>query len=75
VIKDYTNKREQLAKELLNAGVDLIGQGESSWLRGMYFTEEAERQPYTPLHLIRPGFDCQKINSYINKVDWISIHI
>ena len=75
LIKEYTEKREQLAKELLHAGVDLIGQEESSWLRGMYFTEEAEREPYTPLHLIRSGFDCPKINSYINKVDWISIKI
>jgi len=75
IIKEYAEKRQQIAKELLNAGVDLIGQEESSWLRGMYFTEEAEREPYTPLHLIRPGFDCPKINSYIGKIDWISIII
>lgn len=75
IIDIYVRKRNQLAEKILHTGVNLIGQGDSSWLRGMYFTEQAERIPYTPLHLVRPGFACPKINSYINKVDWISIHI
>jgi len=65
-------KRVELSNEIKNAGVELIGK-ESSWLRGMYFTENSKREPYIPLHKIVGGFDCFKINSYISRVDWISI--
>lgn len=65
-------KRVDLANEIKNAGVNLIG-SESSWLRGMYFTEHSKREPYIPLHKIVGGLGCYKINSYIGKVDWISI--
>jgi len=65
-------KRVKVSTEIKNAGINLIG-NESSWLRGMYFTENSKREPYIPLHKIVGGFDCFKINSYISKVDWISI--
>lgn len=68
------NRRIELAEELINAGVKLIGQ-ESSWLRGMYFAENAKRKPYIPLHVQYGEFACPKVNSYIDKVDWISIII
>lgn len=72
LIKRKFNRRVELAQELKNAGVELIGQ-ESSWLRGMYYTEQSKREPYTPLHKITRGFDCPKVNSYIGKIDWVSI--
>jgi dTDP-4-amino-4,6-dideoxygalactose transaminase len=65
-------KRVDLANEIKNAGVNLIG-NESSWLRGMYFTDHSKREPYIPLHKIVGGLGCYKINSYIGKVDWVSI--
>lgn len=65
-------KRVDLANEIKNAGVNLIG-NESSWLRGMYFTNHSKREPYIPLHKIVCGLGCYKINSYIGKVDWVSI--
>jgi hypothetical protein len=65
-------KRVELSNEIKNAGVELIG-NENAWLRGMYFTENSKREPYIPLHKIVGGFDCFKINSYISRVDWISI--
>jgi len=65
-------KRVDLANEIKNAGVNLIG-NESSWLRGMYFTDHSKREPYIPLHKIVGGLGCSKINSYIGKVDWVSI--
>jgi len=71
-IQNNLIKRVELSNEIKNAGVNLIGD-ESSWLRGMYFTEHSKREPYIPLHKIVGGFDCLKINSYIGKVDWISI--
>ena len=65
-------KRVDLANEIKNAGVNLIG-NESSWLRGMYFTDHSKREPYIPLHKIVGGLGCYKINSYIGKVDCVSI--
>jgi hypothetical protein len=65
-------KRTELSTEIKNAGVNLIG-NESSWLRGMYFTDHSKREPYIPLHKIVGGLGCYKINSYIGKVDWVSI--
>ena len=32
-----------------------------------------KRIPYTPLHDIYPGFKCPTVDSYKNKLDWISI--
>ncbi len=65
-------RRNELAKEIKEAGIQLIGK-ESSWLRGMYFTEFSSREPYIPLHKIEEKFDCPKVNSYIGKVNWLSI--
>jgi dTDP-4-amino-4,6-dideoxygalactose transaminase len=65
-------KRVDLANEIKNAGVNLIG-NESSWLRGMYFTDHSKREPYIPLHKIVGGLGCYKINSDLGKVDWVSI--
>ena len=67
-------KRVDLANEIKNAGVNLIG-NESSWLRGMYFTDHSKREPYIPLHKIVGGLGFYKINSYIGKVDWVSIFV
>ena len=68
------NIRKNKAQELLNAGLDLIGKDKpNSWLRGMYFTNNPKRKPYTPLHEIYGKFDCPIVDSYSNKIDWISI--
>ena len=67
-------ERIKKVDELKNAGVQIIGE-ESSWLRAMYFTEHSKREPYIPLHKVVGGFACPKINSYIGKVDWISIFV
>ena len=73
-IKTKYNSRKNKAQELLNAGLDLIGKDEpNSWLRGMYFTDNPKRKPYTPLHEIYGKFDCPIVDSYSNKIDWISI--
>ena len=50
-IEERYNNRVNRAKELLNAGLDLIGKDiPNSWLRGMYFTGTPTRRPYIPLH-------------------------
>ena len=68
------NNRVNRAKELLNAGLDLIGKDiPNSWLRGMYFTGTPTRRPYIPLHEIYGEFDCPIVDSYSNKIDWVSI--
>jgi len=67
-------RREELANEIKEAGVKLIG-SESSWLRGMYFSDNSSREPYIPLHKIKNIFECPKVDSYIGKVNWISIVI
>jgi len=73
-IKTKYNNRKNKAQELLNAGLDLIGKNKpNSWLRGMYFTNNPKRKPYTPLHEIYGKFDCPIVDSYSNKIDWISI--
>lgn len=71
ITKDL-NRRNELALEVKNAGIKLIG-NESSYLRGMYFTEKSAREPYIPLHKIEETVGCFTVNSYIGKVDWISI--
>ncbi len=69
----YKNRTNR-AKELLNAGLDLIGKDiPNSWLRGMYLTGTPTRRPYIPLHEIYGKFDCPIVDSYSNKIDWISI--
>jgi len=71
--KKYTN-RVNRANELLNAGLNLIGKDiPNSWLRGMYFTGTPTRRPYIPLHEIYGKFDCPVVDSYSNKIDWVSI--
>ena len=73
IVTKYNN-RVAKAKELLSAGVDLIGKDiPNSWLRGMYFTGTPTRKPYIPLHEIYGKFDCPIVDSYSNKIDWISI--
>lgn len=72
IVKSKYNRRQELANELKSAGIKLIGD-ESSWLRGMYKTKKSKRIPYVPLHKVVGKFDCPKINSYIGKIDWISI--
>ena len=73
-IKTKYNNRKNKAQELLNAGLDLIGKDKpNSWLRGMYFTDNPKRKPYTPLHKMYGKFDCPIVDSYSNKIDWVSI--
>jgi dTDP-4-amino-4,6-dideoxygalactose transaminase len=71
-IKPILDRRVEISNEIKEAGVNLIG-NESSWLRGMYFTLNSSRNPYIPLHKITEKFDCPIVDSYINKVNWISI--
>lgn len=73
LIENNLNRRIELADEIIEAGVKLIGK-ESSWLRGMYFTStKSSRLPYTPLHKLENIFGCSKVDSYINNINWISI--
>ena len=68
------NNRVNRAKELLNAGLNLIGKDiPNSWLRGMYITDAPARRPYIPLHEIYKKFDCPIVDSYSNRIDWVSI--
>ena len=54
--------------------MNLIGKDiPNSWLRGMYFTNNPKRKPYTPLHEIYGKFGCPVVDSYSNKIDWVSI--
>ena len=39
----------------------------------MYFTGTPIRKPYIPLHEIYGKFDCPIVDSYSNKIDWVSI--
>ena len=73
-IKYTLTERVKRVEELKNAGIKIIG-NKSSWLRAMYFTEHSKREPYIPLHKIVGGFACSKIDSYIGKIDWISIFV
>jgi dTDP-4-amino-4,6-dideoxygalactose transaminase len=67
--------RKERARELLNAGIDLVGsQSPNVYLRGMYFTENQKRIPYIPLHDIYPNFDCPNVDGFKHRLDWISIH-
>jgi hypothetical protein len=73
-IEDRLENRKAKAKELQNAGVKFIGsERPNAWLRGMYFTENQTRVPYTPLHDLYEGFDCPVVDGYKNKLDWVSI--
>ena len=73
-IEKKYNNRTKKAKELLNAGINLIGKDEpNSWLRGMYFIDTPIRRPYIPLHELYGKFDCPIVDSYSNKIDWVSI--
>jgi len=77
-INKTLKKRTALAQELITAKINLIGQDQpNAWLRAMYvnFNQKQSRVPYTPLHdLPTPkSFDCPKVDSYKNYIDWISI--
>lgn len=74
IIPRLKNRLER-ARELTNAGIELVGNNQpNSYLRGMYFTERQRRLPYIPLHDIYLGFDCPIVDSFKNKLDWISIY-
>ena len=67
------NVRVIVSGILANAGIDLIGSNQpNAWLRALYFGSQ-KRVPYRALHDIYPGFDCPVVDSYKNKLDWISI--
>jgi len=73
-IQDKLKKRTEFANELINAGIDLIGKDvENAWMRGMYFTDNQKRIPYTPIHDLYGDFKCPLVDGYKNKLDWISI--
>ena len=77
-IEDRLKKRTVLAQELITAKMNLIGQDQpNAWLRAMYvnFDQKQSRVPYTPLHDIYGPFDCPKVDSYKDYIDWISIII
>ena len=77
-IEDRLKKRTALAQELITAKINLIGQDQpNAWLRAMYvnFDQKQSRVPYTPLHNIYGSFDCPKVDSYKDYIDWISIII
>lgn len=72
-IPNILQRREELAYEIKDAGINLIGT-ESSWLRAMYYTTTVSaRQPYVPLHILDNSIGEFKINQYINHINWISI--
>ena len=72
-IPNNLKSRIDKATELTNAGINLIGKSQpNAWLRAMYFGDQ-KRIPYTPLHDLYPGFNCPIVDSYKNKLDWISI--
>jgi len=72
-IPQILESRTSKANEFINAGVDLIGKNQpNAWLRALYFGSQ-KRIPYTPLHDRYPGFKCPVVDSYKNKLDWISI--
>ena len=74
-INDKIKIRTERAKEILNAGVNLIGKDmPNSWLRAVYIGDVLrERECYTPLHDLYGSFDCPKTDSYKNYINWISI--
>jgi len=73
-IKTRLDKRTQFANELINAGIDLIGNDrENAWMRGMYFTDNQQRKPYTPIHEIYGDFKCPVVDHIKDQLDWISI--
>ena len=72
-IPNILESRINKANEFINAEIDLIGKDQpNAWLRALYFGSQ-KRVPYRALHDIYPGFDCPVVDSYKNKLDWISI--
>lgn len=75
MIKHSLKQRIYIANEIKESGVQLIG-NESSYLRAMYFTKDiSTRFPYIPLHVLENKFGNYRVNSYINKINWISIFV
>ena len=73
-IKDRLNKRTTFANELINAGIDLIGRDiENAWMKGMYLTDNQKRKHYIPLHELYSDFKCPIVDSFKDKLDWLSI--
>ena len=73
-IEERLKKRIKNANKIKEPGIKLIGSKKpNAWLRGMYFTEGETRIPYTPLHDLYEGFKCPVVDSYKNKLNWVSI--
>jgi len=74
-IENKLKIRTEKAKEIIKAGVNLIGKDmPNSWLRAVYIGDTLrKRECYTPLHDLYGSFDCPKTDSYKDYIDWISI--
>ena len=73
-IEDRLKSRKEKIEKIKKSGVKLIGyKRPNAWLRGMYFTENQKRIPYTPLHDLYEGFECPIVDSYKDKLNWVSI--
>ena len=85
----YTNRKAKAQKLLNEGHELIGKDIPNSWLRGMYFTDTPTRTPYIPLHEIYgfrpsklvyftkgvkpPKVECPIVDSYSDKLDWISI--
>lgn len=73
-IPEMLNRRTELANELINAGIDLIGKDQpNAWLRAMYITDNQKRKPYIPLHELYGNYSCRNIDNFKDRIDWVSI--
>ena len=72
--KRLKSRKEKAEKILKKTSIKFIGSKRpNAWLRGMYFTEDETRVPYTPLHDLYEGFECPIVDSYKDKLNWVSI--
>ena len=73
-IPKMLKRRIELANELINAGVELIGKEHpNAWLRAMYITDNQKRKPYTPLHELYGDYECSNIDSLKDRIEWVSL--
>ena len=73
-IESKLKSRKEKIEKIKKTGIKLIGSKRpNAWLRGMYFTENKTRVPYTPLHDLYGGFKCPVVDSYKNKLNWVSV--
>jgi len=80
--KIYKGRKERV-EEIKHAGVSFIGEDQpNAWLRAMYYTNNQNRIPYTPLHDRYNGtkhlgeeinFDCPVVDSIKNNLEWVSV--